>query len=278
MIDLSLLAPPAIIDALGFETILAELKADAIARLPDLADLLELESEPVTALLQVIAYRELLLRQRINEASKAVMLAYAAGADLDQIGTNYGIPRLVLTPGDPEAIPPVDDVMEADTDFRTRIVVAAVSARRHPIPQPLPAAPHLRQCSADGRWHAPGRQPLVRRPAARPRRRHDGLPDLRIVHQHGLPASTPATRAGGLTLRRGRAGRRWPNPNPYLEHSIQHARQGRCRRSPMQQRPAGGARLGPSSRVNCTCESRVKRQAAEAYSVRFTPAPACGLS
>ncbi len=124
MIDLSLLAPPAIIDALGFETILAELKADAIVRLPALADLLELESEPVTALLQVVAYRELLLRQRINEASKAVMLAYAAGTDLDQIGANYGIPRLVLTPGDPDAIPPVDDAMEADTDFRTRILLS----------------------------------------------------------------------------------------------------------------------------------------------------------
>jgi phage-related baseplate assembly protein len=42
----------------------------------------------VTALLQVVAYRELLLRQRINEASKAVMVAYAASADLDQIGAN----------------------------------------------------------------------------------------------------------------------------------------------------------------------------------------------
>ena len=42
MIDLSLLAPPAIIDALGFETILAELKADAIARLPELAELADL--------------------------------------------------------------------------------------------------------------------------------------------------------------------------------------------------------------------------------------------
>lgn len=32
MIDLSLLAAPAIIDELGFETILAQLKADAVAR------------------------------------------------------------------------------------------------------------------------------------------------------------------------------------------------------------------------------------------------------
>lgn len=124
MIDLSLLAAPAIIDELGFETILAQLKADAIARLPDLAELLELESEPVTMLLQVVAYRELLLRQRINEACQGVMLAYAADTDLDQIGANYGIPRLVMTPADPEAVPPVEAVMESDTDFRQRILLS----------------------------------------------------------------------------------------------------------------------------------------------------------
>lgn len=124
MIDLSLLAPPAIIDELGFEAILAELKTDATARLPDLAELLKLESEPVTALLEVVAYRELHLRQRINEAARAVMLAYAMGADLDQIGGNYGIARLVLTPGDPRAVPPSPPVMEADADYRSRILLS----------------------------------------------------------------------------------------------------------------------------------------------------------
>ncbi|NUV25651.1 hypothetical protein MS6204_04603 [Escherichia coli] len=44
---------------------------------------LELESEPATKLLQENAYRELLLRQRINEAAQAVMVAYAMGGDLD---------------------------------------------------------------------------------------------------------------------------------------------------------------------------------------------------
>lgn len=124
MIDLSLLAPPAIVDELGFETILAQLKADASARLPDLADLLDLESEPVTVLLQVVAYRELLLRRRVNEAAQGVMLAYAAGPDLDQIGANYGIPRLVVTPADLQAVPQVPEVKETDSDFRARILLS----------------------------------------------------------------------------------------------------------------------------------------------------------
>ena len=49
------------------------------------------------------------------------MLAYAQGSDLDQIGANFGVERLVMVPADPEAIPPVDAVMEADDDFRRRI-------------------------------------------------------------------------------------------------------------------------------------------------------------
>ncbi|MGV5943123.1 baseplate assembly protein, partial [Escherichia coli] len=59
---------------------------------------LELESEPVTKLLQENAYRELLLRQRINEAAQAVMVAYAMGGDLDQIAANYNVKRLTVTP------------------------------------------------------------------------------------------------------------------------------------------------------------------------------------
>lgn len=124
MIDLSQLPVPTIIDALSFEDILAQLKADALVRLPELAQTIELESEPVNILLQTVAYRELVLRARINDAAKAVMLAYAAGADLDQIGANYGVARLVITPAQPNALPPVDAVMEADEDYRPRILLS----------------------------------------------------------------------------------------------------------------------------------------------------------
>ncbi|MFT7099200.1 MAG: phage-related baseplate assembly protein [Rickettsiales bacterium] len=44
--------------------------------------------------MQVIAYRELLLRNRINEAAKANMLAYASGSDLDNLAAFYGVERL----------------------------------------------------------------------------------------------------------------------------------------------------------------------------------------
>jgi phage-related baseplate assembly protein len=49
------------------------------------------------------------------------MLAYAAGSDLDQIGANSSVPRLVITPPDDTTFPPTPAVMESDTDYRLRI-------------------------------------------------------------------------------------------------------------------------------------------------------------
>ncbi len=75
-VDLAQLPPPQIIEVLDFEVILADVKAVMIAAFPDeqqasVAAALKLESEPLTILAQVIAYRELMLRQRINEGAAA---------------------------------------------------------------------------------------------------------------------------------------------------------------------------------------------------------------
>lgn len=129
VIDLSQLPAPQVVEELSFETLLEERKAALIALYPaDQQDAitatLELESEPIVMLLQENAYRELLLRQRINEAAQAVMVAYAIGDDLDQLGANNNTARLVTTPADSEAIPPVEAVMESDADYRQRIPAA----------------------------------------------------------------------------------------------------------------------------------------------------------
>mgnify|MGYP000553606970 CR=1 FL=1 len=92
-IDLSKLPQPTVVESLDFETIFEAMKADALDRAPDLADALDLESEPATKLIEVFAYRELLVRQRVNDGALAVMLAYAGGADLDQIAARYGVER-----------------------------------------------------------------------------------------------------------------------------------------------------------------------------------------
>lgn len=128
-IDLSQLPAPNVVEALDFETLLQARKAALVALYPAdqqaaITRTLELESEPIVKLLQENTYRELILRQRINEAAKATMVAWANGGDLDQLGMNNGVTRLVLTPADSSTLPPTAAVMEKDEDFRLRIAQA----------------------------------------------------------------------------------------------------------------------------------------------------------
>ena len=132
MIDLSQLPPPDVVEPLDFETLLAERKARLLELTPEadraaLAAALELESEPITILLQENAYREALLRQHINDAARAVMLASAAGADLTHLGALFGVARQVITPADATANPPTPAVFESDASLRARIQLAPES-------------------------------------------------------------------------------------------------------------------------------------------------------
>lgn len=126
LIDLSQLDPPDIVETIDFETILAARKAKLVSLYPadqqaEIAATLELESEPIVMMLQENAYREVVLRQRINDAARAVMLAYAKDKDLDQLGADYDVKRLTITPADDTTIPPTAAVMEEDSDYRLRI-------------------------------------------------------------------------------------------------------------------------------------------------------------
>lgn len=124
-IDLSQLPPPVVVEPLDFETLLNERKEAFIALYPEdeqavIRRTLSLESEPITMLLEENCYRELLLRQRVNEAARAVMVAYSVGSDLDQLAANFNVERLVITPEDNSVVPPVPAVMESDAALRVR--------------------------------------------------------------------------------------------------------------------------------------------------------------
>ena len=129
MIDLSALPPPAVIEPLSFEAILAEHKADLLARYPDSANIIDLESDPLIKLLEVGAYRELKLRARYNDEARALLLAFASGSDLDHIGVTYyrGERRLTITPANPSTIQPTPAVMEKDDDYRYRLALKPYS-------------------------------------------------------------------------------------------------------------------------------------------------------
>lgn len=93
-VDISLLAAPAVVESLDFETTFAALKQDLVERYPACADVIELESEPLAVLLQVIAYSKVNDRARVNDAARSVMLAYASGSDLDHLGAAVDTLRL----------------------------------------------------------------------------------------------------------------------------------------------------------------------------------------
>lgn len=120
-IDLSRLPAPDVIEAPDFDALLAEMKAEAIRLDPELADALALESEPATKILRVCAYFRMLDRAEFNDGSRANMLAFATGGDLDQLGAYWAVERLVVQEADDTIIPPVELIMEADADFRARI-------------------------------------------------------------------------------------------------------------------------------------------------------------
>ena len=123
-IDLSKLPPPAIIETLDFETVLAGMRAKLLQLHPAAADVIDLESEPLQKLLQVGAYQQLVLRARINDAAHACMLVYATGTDLDNLAALLAVERLVLDPGNPDALPPIPPTMEGDARLRQRAQLA----------------------------------------------------------------------------------------------------------------------------------------------------------
>lgn len=121
-VDLSQLPKPQIIKVLDFEEILVEVKADMIAAFPQeqqaaVAAALELESEPMNAIAQVFAYREMMLMQRINDGAAACMLSHSNFSDLDNLGANNNTQRLVIQ----EATDTTEAVYESDAAYRLRI-------------------------------------------------------------------------------------------------------------------------------------------------------------
>ncbi|WGL54602.1 baseplate assembly protein [Kluyvera intermedia] len=120
-VDLSELPPPEIIATLDYETILNDVKAIIIAAYPEdmqsaITAAMSLESEPLNVIAQVIAYRELMLRQVINDGAAACMLSHASAGDLDNLAANNHTVRLTVT----EETDTTDAVMESDAALRMR--------------------------------------------------------------------------------------------------------------------------------------------------------------
>lgn len=119
-VDLSRLPAPVAVEQLDYETIRADLLAQFAVLLPDFDA--TVESDPIVKLIELFAYRELVLRSRGNDSVKAVMVAYAIGADLDHLAALFGVTRLVIVAADP--VTGAAAVLEADDALRRRLVLA----------------------------------------------------------------------------------------------------------------------------------------------------------
>lgn len=129
LVDLSKLAPPAVIEKLNYEQLLAARKEAFINLYPEAERefwraRLNLESEPITKLLEENCYLQLLERDRINTAAQATMLAYATGTDLDVIAANFNVVRKIIQQANNQVTPPIPAVYEDDTALRLRAQLA----------------------------------------------------------------------------------------------------------------------------------------------------------
>lgn len=119
-VDLSRLEPPVFVEQLSFDTIVEQLVADVRAVLPTFDA--TVDSDPAVKVLQVFAYREMLLRRREQDAAEQNLVAYATGPRLDHLAALVGVTRLVIVPAD--ASIGTAAVMESDAALRQRIVLA----------------------------------------------------------------------------------------------------------------------------------------------------------
>ncbi|MBQ4852711.1 baseplate J/gp47 family protein [Pseudoalteromonas sp. MMG012] len=121
-IDLDKLPPPNIIEPLSFEQIKNEMLNEYKTRYADAE--ITLASEPAVKLIEVFAYRELMVRQRVNEGAEAVLLAKATDVELDYLGTRFGVERQLIDAGDIDANPPIPPTFETNERYRERIQLA----------------------------------------------------------------------------------------------------------------------------------------------------------
>ena len=120
IVDLSTLPAPDVLEELDFE----DIYADQLATYQDLMGddwTAPLESDPVVKLLELAAYRKMTNRARVNDAAKALLLAYSKGKDLEQLASRVNLVRLVVQAEDLTTVPPTLEVLEEDDALRERI-------------------------------------------------------------------------------------------------------------------------------------------------------------
>ncbi|PAV68461.1 hypothetical protein WR25_25735 [Diploscapter pachys] len=152
-VDLSKLPVPQLLEDLDFEALYLEDLASFRAHMGNRWTA-KLESDPVIKLLEVGAYRKLLNRARVNDAAKALLLAYAKEGDLDQLAANVSLQRLVIRAANPNTIPPTELLLESDDALRERVQLRScpIASRRCCTWLTVARSTKRYSTNADGAW------------------------------------------------------------------------------------------------------------------------------
>lgn len=113
-VDLTRLPAPAFVVPQSFEEIRDARLTELQQRWPAFDALVE--SDPAIKLIEAGAYREVLVREAVNDAGRATLLAHATDADLDQVAARLGVSRLVVVP----ATADTPEILEDDERLRDR--------------------------------------------------------------------------------------------------------------------------------------------------------------
>jgi len=153
LIDFSSLPAPAIIEELDFEQILQAMIADLQARDPSYTEILE--SDPGVKILEVAAARELLLRQRVNDALRATLLRFATDTDLDNLAAFYGLIRLAGETDEALRVRTIERIMGSSTAggaawYRFQALSASPDVRDALVSSPAPGEVLVSILSAQG--------------------------------------------------------------------------------------------------------------------------------
>jgi phage-related baseplate assembly protein len=90
-------------------------------------DVGNLEFDPIRINQELNAYFELLVRDRVNQAARAITLAFAVGSDLDAIASRYpggGVPRKMANATDPNLLWTGVGTQEPDALYKQRVWLA----------------------------------------------------------------------------------------------------------------------------------------------------------
>jgi phage-related baseplate assembly protein len=126
-VDLSRLPYPAELEPQSYESVLqtmvADVQAAALARTG--SPYIFHEADPAYIVIEACATRRWRDLQDYQAQVKNMLLAYAQGQWLDQLGANpdFKCARLVIVPANPTANPPVQAVLETDEAYRMRLTL-----------------------------------------------------------------------------------------------------------------------------------------------------------